>query len=367
MSATDQPMLSPGSLEPGGGIPGGPRRPSAASIRPRGILKNAPSRQVSLDVNMADSTAPQVPHPQSEADHHRLQWDEGNLALHDYEREQTTRMTIDEPKTPFVSSANLAPDDLPSAFSLDSGDPGTSASASSSSYFPASQDAPSGSTSGSRRGSTASSAEITARNTMANAQLGRRPSATSAQSTHDAEGAAEDVSAGKDGLGLLDGSATENMAVDELEGGGLGTAPSASALGPESATLSRSRNNSSSSRTPSFSLPRAGAADPREAARAERDMQEDLGDEVEEEDEDEDTKAKHAAFAAKRNQHYGNEAEAMRIAAALAEQEADEEEEEEDEGAATTGAVGSEAPAGGPGAQRVIPPVPPMPSLNGNA
>lgn len=37
--------------------------------------------------------------------------------------------------------------------------------------------------------------------------------------------------------------------------------------------------------------------------------------------------AKHAAFAAKRNQHYGNEAEAMKIAAALAAQDDDEEQE----------------------------------------
>ena len=42
--------------------------------------------------------------------------------------------------------------------------------------------------------------------------------------------------------------------------------------------------------------------------------------------------AKHAAFAAKRNQHYGNEAEAMKIAAALAAQDEDEDEDEgEDE------------------------------------
>lgn len=40
--------------------------------------------------------------------------------------------------------------------------------------------------------------------------------------------------------------------------------------------------------------------------------------------------AKHAAFAAKRNQHYGNEAEAMKIAAALAAQEEDEDEEDDE-------------------------------------
>lgn len=38
--------------------------------------------------------------------------------------------------------------------------------------------------------------------------------------------------------------------------------------------------------------------------------------------------AKHAAFAAKRNQHYGNEAEAMKVAAALAAQDPDDDEDE---------------------------------------
>jgi hypothetical protein len=39
--------------------------------------------------------------------------------------------------------------------------------------------------------------------------------------------------------------------------------------------------------------------------------------------------AKHAAFAAKRNQHYGNEAEAMKIAAALAAHDDDDDEDED--------------------------------------
>lgn len=42
-------------------------------------------------------------------------------------------------------------------------------------------------------------------------------------------------------------------------------------------------------------------------------------------------KAKHAEFAAKRNRHYGNEAEAMKIAAALAAQEPDEDEDNDEE------------------------------------
>lgn len=54
--------------------------------------------------------------------------------------------------------------------------------------------------------------------------------------------------------------------------------------------------------------------------------------EVEEEDPDPETQAKHAAFAAKRNQHYGNEAEAMKIAAALAARDEDEEDDDDSGG-----------------------------------
>ncbi|KAK0557796.1 hypothetical protein OC844_005477, partial [Tilletia horrida] len=107
MSADDQPMLSPPEAGNDGAFPGGPRRPSATSIRPKGILKNAPSRQVSVDASMLPTSSTSGGVPASDTpgtEQHRLQWDEGNLALHDYEREQTTRMTIDEPKTPFVSS-----------------------------------------------------------------------------------------------------------------------------------------------------------------------------------------------------------------------------------------------------------------------
>ena len=57
--------------------------------------------------------------------------------------------------------------------------------------------------------------------------------------------------------------------------------------------------------------------------------------------------AKHAEFAAKRNRHYGNEAEAMKIAAALAAQEDDEDEEDDSE----------QQPA-------AIPPVPPLPNCS---
>ncbi|KAL9935034.1 hypothetical protein V8E36_006110 [Tilletia maclaganii] len=363
----DQPMLSP--TEPGsaGAFEGGPRRPSATAIRPRGILKNAPSRQVSVDAQslptLGNSAEGQL---EPGTEQHRLQWDEGNLALHDYEREQTTRMTIDEPKTPFVSSSNLvAEDDVPWAFSLDE-----SGSSTASSWFPGagggiggppsiSSSSANGSGSGSRRGSSASSAEITARNTLANAQLGRR---SSGASVGGAAGSQEGpASSSGSGLGLLDGSAVESMAVDELEGGGtcsVGGSAVARAGGglaapTEDGGMLRSRTNSSSSRSPSFSLPRAGSGglDARDALRAERDMDTDGQDEIEEDEEDEETKAKHAAFAAKRNQHYGNEADAMRVAAALAAQEDDEDEDEEDEEGEGEG----------------VRTIPPLPRINGNA
>ncbi|KAK0549173.1 hypothetical protein OC846_004193 [Tilletia horrida] len=315
--------------------PEGPRRPSASSVQPKGILKNAPSRQVSMDASMQDT-----PLSPSAAEQHRLQWDEGNLALHDYEREQTTRMIIDEPKTPFVSSSNLAPDDVPSSFSLDS--PGNS---SGSSYFPGNGASASSSSGGSRRGSTASSAEVTARNTLANAQLGRRPSA----------GSSSGADTSSNGLGLMDGSAVENMQVDELEGGGNGSIGGPSSNGSGSnlqPASSRSRNNSISSRSPSFNLPHSDA---RDSVRSERAQGGDGSEEVEEEEEDAETKAKHAAFAAKRNQHYGNEAEAMRIAAALAAQDEEDDDEEGDEHVDESN-----------GARDGVPPVPPLPRINGS-
>lgn len=36
-----------------------------------------------------------------------LSWDEQNIALHDFEKENTQRMKIDEPKTPFVRGAGM--------------------------------------------------------------------------------------------------------------------------------------------------------------------------------------------------------------------------------------------------------------------
>ena len=57
-------------------------------------------------------------------------------------------------------------------------------------------------------------------------------------------------------------------------------------------------------------------------------MEEAFDDDEDEEEVDGETKAKHEAFAAKRKGHYGNEAEALRVAKALAA----EEDEAEDDG-----------------------------------
>lgn len=70
--------------------------PSAQAPKPRGILKNA------------RTVAPPPPAQPAAAQAH-LHWDEHNLEEHEHEREHATRMTIDEPKTPFVHSAAVPP------------------------------------------------------------------------------------------------------------------------------------------------------------------------------------------------------------------------------------------------------------------
>lgn len=66
---------------------------SALAPKPRGILKNArPSAEAPAKSN--------------------LHWDESNLSLNQEERDNAAaRMTIDEPKTPFVHSAAAPPMD----------------------------------------------------------------------------------------------------------------------------------------------------------------------------------------------------------------------------------------------------------------
>lgn len=65
------------------------------------------------------------------------------------------------------------------------------------------------------------------------------------------------------------------------------------------------------------------------------------GTDDEEEEEDAEIKAQREAFAKKRNAHYGNEAEALRIAQALAAQEDEEDDEDGDEEMQAAGSYGS--------------------------
>ncbi|CCF51383.1 hypothetical protein NDA11_000900 [Ustilago hordei] len=248
--------------------------PSAAAPKPKGILKNAGERRRSQGEALSQ-----------EDDANRLQWDETNLTLHEIEREhQEARMKIDEPKTPFVHDTALGPvgdDDL---FDLDGAAP--------------------------RRGSVA---DQLAANTSANA--GRAP------------GEDFGLAVGLDAAELAKGNTASNlMSVDSNQ--------------------VRANSIRSTSRSPSFSLPpkspssrrsssrsatAAAADDDRSGVRQQaNEMQ--VGDqddgEVEEEDADPETQAKHAAFTAKRNQHYGNEAEVMKIAASLASYQDEDDEEE---------------------------------------
>ncbi|WFD36248.1 hypothetical protein MCUN1_003126 [Malassezia cuniculi] len=66
--------------------------PSALTPKPKGILKNAHKEDQPTNLS---------------GDHSHLHWDEHNLTEHEIEREHSTRMIIDEPKTPFVHSASV--------------------------------------------------------------------------------------------------------------------------------------------------------------------------------------------------------------------------------------------------------------------
>ncbi|SJX63701.1 uncharacterized protein SRS1_14452 [Sporisorium reilianum f. sp. reilianum] len=256
--------------------------PSAAAPKPKGILKNAGERRPSQGEGLG----------QDDDAANRLQWDETNLTLHEIEREQQeARMKIDEPKTPFVHGTSLNPVGDEELFDLDDA-------------------APSASSTGSRRGS---AAEQLAANTTANA--GRAP------------GEGLGLAVGLDAADLARG-ADNPMSIDSQP------TPISARSTSRSPSFSLPPKSPSSRRSSSRSATAAAADDQRSDVRQQaHDMEVDDADDgqVEEEDPDPETQAKHAAFAAKRNQHYGNEAEAMKIAAALAAQEDDEDEDEDDE------------------------------------
>lgn len=80
--------------------------PSGQAPKPKGILKNPLDRRPSQNApggNPPDNALsihtaglPEQSHPNG------LSWDESNIALHDFEKESSQRIKIDEPKTPFV-------------------------------------------------------------------------------------------------------------------------------------------------------------------------------------------------------------------------------------------------------------------------
>lgn len=273
-------------------------QPSAAAPRPRGILKNVASPS-----GVAPTTVEGISDEQT-----RLAWDESNLTLHEIQRQQQDpRMKIDEPKTPFVRSASIGSmaDDDDDAFHLDNP---PSSGQQLSSTVPDMQDKDSPQT-------RSYGADVLMANTKANAS-----------------------------------AATESKDIPndaDIRPGGL----------------PRSRQGSSS-RSPSFTLPgsrrssASGGDRTRETLRNESNYRDGgstrqnddaaFDDEDSDGEQDEALKAKQEAFARKRNAHYGNEAEAMKIAAALAAKDDEVGDDSSDEamevGSAHFGQAGHRAP-----------------------
>ncbi|UZJ51071.1 hypothetical protein CBS101457_000391 [Exobasidium rhododendri] len=287
--------------------------PSAAAPRPKGILKKGSESAGSLPqvagVGVGAGAEQGRGDPiELDENGNRLAWDESNLTLHEIEREtQAARMKIDEPKTPFVRSAALGPMDEDTNFDLDS-QGGTS-------YFPEGSTASESSSGESvaRERRVSSAADELAANTIAN--TGRRTSV--AGSTTSSSG------------GGTQPAATAAVGLDSVE---------------MAATGSGATSRRSDSRSPSFTLPngRKGSnADggSREGVREEMRNRDDAMQGLEQDENaldsepvDPEAKAKQAAFAEKRNAHYGNEAEAMKVAAALAAQEDDDDDDIDEEG-----------------------------------
>lgn len=88
--------------------------PSNQAPKPKGILKNPLDRRPSEGAPVANSPPPSANATANAAGQgiaaplrldmplNGINWDEANIALHDFEKESTQRMKIDEPKTPFV-------------------------------------------------------------------------------------------------------------------------------------------------------------------------------------------------------------------------------------------------------------------------
>jgi protein phosphatase inhibitor 2 len=96
--------------------------PSAHAPKPKGILKNPLDRRPSqAEGDALSGGAAPVAYDRATSDagatgphgtlsNGGLSWDEQNIALHDFEKENTQRMKIDEPKTPFVRGAGMDED-----------------------------------------------------------------------------------------------------------------------------------------------------------------------------------------------------------------------------------------------------------------
>lgn len=97
--------------------------PSGQAPKPKGILKNPLDRrpsqpgptddEIAANDSLAINTSGLQPTgaAAAAAGPNGLSWDESNIALHDFEKESTQRMKIDEPKTPFVRGSGGFSDD----------------------------------------------------------------------------------------------------------------------------------------------------------------------------------------------------------------------------------------------------------------
>ncbi|CAO1626147.1 unnamed protein product [Parajaminaea phylloscopi] len=344
--------------------------PSGQAPKPKGILKNPLDRRPSqgaqdnsppdtapLSVGSAGANGPT--HPNG------LSWDESNIALHDFEKESTQRMKIDEPKTPFVRGAGGDDEGFDGGYQLaahhlyprgkglskqqraqtDAHVPGDCLLLVSSTAFNLDQ-SPSASTArvAEQPSDKDRAAAELAANTSANASIGgasRPPHTTSA--------------VGLDAADLAIGSAASHASGSGIAPGASGSAALAVDDGSGVARGNRQAGGRTQSRSPSFSLPSSGGSSRRASSRSfaggsgaaaddsrneirQEKMDVDVNGDNDEavdgvddetlEEEDAETRAQREAFAKKRNAHYGNEAEALRVAQALAQQEDDEEDED---------------------------------------
>ncbi|RXW25463.1 hypothetical protein EST38_g408 [Candolleomyces aberdarensis] len=278
------------------------RRSSSASYpMPKGILKNAPH-----------SSSGQQQQQQQQQQQHSLQWDEENLALTEINKDSLMKIT--EPKTPFVRYNPLT----------DEVEGGACARLSLPNHL-----------SNPPQSTPLSLADIPDLNLSSGySSHGSHSEPNSPQFAHSPTPLQQDASSGPP---------SRRTSISSTGRPGTG-------------------NSGTSSRSTSFNLPNEARTE------IHLDGQSAGADEVEVEEEmDEETAAKHAAFVRARKGHYSNEAEAMKRAAQLMDDEDDEgdvsgsnapSDVNDDDSAYGYDEDGEEKP-------RIIPPVPPLPKLNG--